>query len=229
MSIAGKIRAYLADEMKKGQPNDEGWYPLDMDKMAKDLGLPRPKLGSHVSAIASKGSLKLIKDKNAEGMRGNPAQGHIVGFSDFDAIDHRLAGTPPVPKERTLMGSIRAAVAKAEAPPEPRPSRRLVPTPNLDRIWEAQSAMAKFVEQFPGLVDEARARASIQIDPNRVEDYANEGMSLLSRNAYLEERNRELGERVRTLERELGFKRAKSDQQLQGALRDSGVLVAHGD
>jgi hypothetical protein len=207
MSTASKIRDYLTSL----PPGEDDYVPLDMDKMATSLGVARAKLGSHMSAMVSTGKLEVVHDDKAPPGGGRP---RIIGFRNLVMPGKR----GPKPKSQN------GAVAEARVE---RPVRRTLATPELDRVAEARSAMTNFVSQFPGLIDEARANEAIRIDPEKAEQYANEGIALVERVRWLENRNRELREQVNNLERELGYKKAKNNEQLREALVTAGV--AHGD
>lgn len=207
MSIASKIRDYLV-----ALPPGEGYTPFDLDKMAEDMKIPRRRLSSHVSAMVVKGKIEAVRDENR----------HLIGFTKVHTEDRRATNSGPRRKPKASKTNV---VIRVEQPE--RPVRRLVQTPELDRVHEARSAMAEFVKSFPGIVDEARATGSIRIDPEKAQVYAQEGLSLLERNQWLESRNRELRERNAQLERELGYKKAKDNQELRTALVTAGVV--HGD
>lgn len=205
MSTASKIREYLSS-LPQGE---EDYTPLDMEAMAQSLGVARQKLSSHMAAMAATGKLEMVHADKAPPEGGRP---RVIGFRNIIFPGKR----GPQPKKKN-------GVEQVEA----RPVRKLVQTPELDRVFEARSAMGEFVSQFPGLVDEARANAAIRIDPEKAEQYANEGIAVIERNRWLENRNKELRDRVTELERELGYKRAKNDVQLREALVTAGVT--HGD
>lgn len=197
MSTSSRITEYLS-----ALPPGEGDYvPLDITKMATDLGMDRNRVASHLSSMVSAGRLVWHKDESS------PPR--ILGFSDLV-----VAGG----------NGRRKAKAQANTPDAPKPVRRLVTTPELDKISEAKSAMSEFVRQFPGLVDEARIEGAIQYDAEKAPIYATEGVALLERNRWLETRNRELSERVRTLERENGYLKIKQDAKLREGLVSAGVV-----
>ena len=198
VSTASKITNYLSG-LKPG----EDYVPLDLDQAAKDLGIPRARLGSHVSAMGSKGRLEFVKDDKSR----------IIGFKNLITTDRR--------KQRATRKSNGSAPVE-----EPRPTRRLVQTPELDRVYEARSAMFAFVEQFAGMVDQERAEAALRLDPDKVDAYVREGMSLIDRNRWLENRNRELRDELASATRELGFLKAKKDESLRTALVSAGVAHA---
>lgn len=201
MSTSSRITEYLSAL----PPGESDYVPLDITKMAKDLGMDRNRVASHLSSMVSAGRLVWHKDQSS------PPR--ILGFSDL-VVDS---------------GNGRKK-AKAQAqqashnPDGPKPVRRLVTTPELDKISEAKSAMSEFVRQFPGLVDEARIEGAIKYDAEKAPVYASEGVALLERNRWLETRNRELAERVRTLERENGYLKIKQDAKLREGLVSAGVV-----
>lgn len=211
----------MFDYMSKLQPEGGAdFIALDPGKMAQELKINREDTVKLLSAWNSTGRIELVKD-NQHG-RTSP----IIGFRNLVPAGHkRTKPRPERPSERAMR-----LVAKDEgrihedgsvAPPKP---RRLVQTPELDRLHEASSAMDQFVSQFPGVVDEARARQAIRIDPDKAEAYATEGLALLARNEKLEARMREVSRRNQELERELGYKRTKENTQLREALTTAGVV-----
>lgn len=206
MSVSQKIREYIA---KQPQPDDLDYVPIDLNKVAEAVGSSRTKVSSHMAAMASVGRLETVHGQPPP-TGGRPP---IVGYRNLN-----MEGKKPAKKQIT---SIAPAVA------EPKPVRKLVQTPELDRVSAARSAMAEFVKQFGGMVDEARAAEAISIDPTKADAYVEEGLSLIQRNAYLEQRNRELHERVTQLDRELGFLRLSKNSELREGLKTAGVT--HGD
>lgn len=199
----------MFDYMRQLQPGENGdFIPLDPTKMAQELKMDRTKMVKQLSTWNSTGRVELVKD----GEHGKTSK--IIGFRG-------LAG-PGKPGPKVVKGAPKVAVAAEK--PEPRPVRRLVQTPELDRIMSARSAMQQFVAQFPGLVDEARARQAITIDSDKTEAYVDEGLSIMERNVWLEDRNRQLRERVTELERELGYRRTANDKELRKALETAGVV-----
>lgn len=209
MSTASKIREYLSS-LPQGE---EDYTPLDVEAMAQSLGVARQKLSSHMAAMAATGRLEMVHADKAPPEGGRP---RVIGFRNLI-----------FPNKRGLKPKQQGAKPNGVEQAGARPVRKLVQTPELDRVFEARSTMGEFVSQFPGLVDEARANAAIRIDPEKAEQYANEGIAVIERNRWLENRNKELRDRVTELERELGYKRAKNDVQLREALVTAGVT--HGD
>lgn len=204
MSQASKIRDYLA---KLPTTNEDGFIPLDIDKMASDLNTTRKRLLPMMSNLVSRGLWDW--EKNDEG--------RIIGFKNLRPLkDLRRREAK---QEAARAGTVKEAIADM--------TRRIVSTPEIDRLSEAKSAMQRFVEQFPGVVDEAKAAAALHIDPEKAEAYANEGMALLARNRHLERRNSELVRRVRELERENGYLKQKNDEKLREGLVNAGVVHAH--
>lgn len=213
MSQAQKIRDYIA----KRQPNEDGFIPLDLDEMGKALGSTRAKVGSHLAAMAAVGKLTVVHaEKSPPGGGRKP----VIGIRPIALGDRRS------PKNRKPQHA-KQTPSVAAAQPEPRVIRRFVQTPELDRVAEARDAMSEFVRQFPGMVDEARATEAIRIDESKAEVYVNEGLSLIQRNVYLEQQNRDLRDRNRELERELGYKRLANNKELRAGLASAGVT--HGD
>ena len=199
----------MFDYMSQLQPGAEDYVPLDPTRMAEDLKMDRVKMVSQLSTWNSIGRVELVKD----GSHGRTSK--IIGFRNL-----RGPGKPG-PKAKKAG---QPKVVAEERQPEPRPIRRLVQTPELDRIMSARSAMEEFVSQFPGIVDEARAKQAITIDPEKAEAYVNEGLNILQRNERLEAHNRELRARVNELERELGYKRTANNKELRQALVTAGVI-----
>lgn len=206
MSKSSQIMEYL-DNL----PAEGDWVPLDLDAATQKLSMTRPKLVSWLSAFQSQGKIELVKD-------GEQRTARVMGFRNLNWKAKR----PRKRKEVTKPALAEVAALTKES--QPQPIRRLVQTPELDRLFSARSAMSEFVSHFPGLVDEARAQAAIHVDPEKAEVYANEGMSLIERNQRLEVRNRELSARVTELERELGYKRLANNKQLREGLVSAGVV-----
>jgi hypothetical protein len=209
MSIPNTIYEYLI----KLPPGDGDFTPIDLDQMASDLHKTRNSLYAHLRTLEQKGRAEWVRHSRPGG--GRP---EIVGFRNLSAKGNNNVKMPEV---------------AAEAAPVEKPyivsSRKMVPTPELDKLGEARSAMAAFVQQFPGLIDEARLTASLRIDPSKAEVFANEGLNLLERNAWLEQRYRDAIRRATDAERELGYLRTKNNEQVRTAMRDAGVLVEHGE
>lgn len=205
MSQAQKIREFLAKQPTK---EDLDYIPIDLNEVANAVGSTRAKVASHIAAMANIGRLEAVHGTPPP-TGGRPP---IVGFRNLDMKGKAKSGSRP---------------RLVPVPSGPRPTRRLVQTPELDLLLEARTAMQNFVAQFEGMVDEARAREAIRVDPAKAEAYVNEGLSVIERNMYLEQSNRELRDRVNSLERELGYKKLQRDKTLREALVNSGV--AHSD
>lgn len=201
MSQVQKIRDYLSTLKPVA---DLDYIPVDYGDVAKVVNSTRDKVSSHMGAMAHAGKIELVHGE-AGPQGGRP---RVIGFRN-------MVTSNPKPKL--------VKTDKAAAPPV---IRRLVQTPELDRIVEARQAMAEFARQFPGLVDEARAAEAIRIDESKIGTYLDEGLTLIERNRALEQSNRELRARVSELERELGYKRMRTDSQLREALSTAGVAHA---
>lgn len=221
MSKASEIIKY----MQSLPANEEGWVPLDQQKMADAIGMPVGRLRNHMSAMAANKRWEWVKQRSEEHGRDL-----VVGFTNlnppskfFDNADGRMGRPRKQSEQKPKKAKTNGA---APEPAVPQPERRIlraVPTPELERIYGARSAMARFVADFPGIVDEARAQAAVRIDEAKAEAYAHEGMALLERNAWLEDRYRVTRAELAEARRELEYLRLKGNKQLQEGLASAGV------
>lgn len=214
MSIASKIMDYMAAL----PPSEDGDYiPLDQAVMADAIGMPVGRLRNHMSAMAANGRWEWVKSYN-------PSKGKdtVIGFKNLRPPD----GKAP-PKMKLLKERHKKRVAAVKGEPEPIKRIRPVETPELDRLLEARTAMDRFVAEFPGMVDEARAREALRVDASKTEAYVAEGLSLLDRNRWLESQLHEVREKYATEHRELEYLRLKHNKQLQETLVTAGV--SHSD
>lgn len=209
MSLAARIFDYMG----KIEPNDDGWCPLDLGSMADVLGMPIKALRNHMSAAASKGRWVWVKDDN----------NRVIGFKDFAPPKRTHGGLSVIPRSKKKKKN---GAAVAETKPAAQMRRRLIEAPHLERIAEARSAMAEFVRQFPGVINEQRAGAAIEYDTENAEQYIEEGLSLLERARWLEERNAELAAENAQLKRENDYFRKKEDPKFKEALATAGVVHA---
>lgn len=201
MSRAQQIRDYL-NRLPRNQ--EDTYVPLDFDDMVRSIGVGRDTLVKQMSGFVHLGKLEWVKDDS----------GRVIGFNNLNFDKKRRVAQPQ---------AMRAPGGQVE----PRPLRRIVPTPELDRVYAVRSAMNAFVEQFAGMVDEARLREAMKVDTDKASEYVAEGVSLMERNRFLEERNRELNHRVEELERENGYLKKRNNNELRGALQAVGVT--HGE
>lgn len=206
MSKASQIINYMQAEAKNAK---DDYVPLDLSEMAKQLNSTRDRLVSNMSSMVHHGRFEWAKDD----------EGKIIGYRNLIIGDRRKR-------------AVRMALAKQNGQPPvqtaPQPVvRKVVQTPELDRVFQARSAMHSFVDQFPGLVDRARMEQSMQFDPDKLDEYVNEGISLIERNRWLEKRNADLSAQLNEAVRERDYLRTKNDSRLKEGLVSAGV--AHAD
>lgn len=203
MSKASQIINYMQAEAKHAK---DDYVPLDLNEMAKQLNSTRERLVSNMSSMVHSGRFDWAKDD----------EGKIIGYRNLIVGDRRKR-------------AVRLSLAKTNGNPQPAPQpivRKVVQTPELDRVFQARSAMHEFVDQFPGLVDRARLEQSMQYDPDKLDAYVGEGISLIERNRWLEKRNAELSSQLNEAVRERDYLRTKNDSRLQEGLASAGVTHA---
>lgn len=239
MSMASNIRDVMQE--MASQPNDLDYTPFTYEEIAKrlnDRNVPATvaSVRNNMGAMEAKGWFSFVKgDVNPK--TGRPAN---VGFTGLrDAKPKAVVGRTPwnkgkkgysMPRRNGSDGSAKPTiVAEAEqivSQHEDGDQRSVAP--ELERLAEARTAMRRFVDAFPGVVDAARAEAAIKVDPEKAEVYAREGLAVLDRLRWYEEHYRETKAQLRQTQRELTYLRdVKHNPQIKQALASAGVT--HGD